>query len=75
MLGADGFVAPQTYDPTIGSNPFSLHRIPKTRMGLTLMLTSAEDSYRKHAMIDEAPCLLEILDTAGQGERALRAWG
>lgn len=30
----------------------------------------AEDSYRKHAIIDDQPCLLEILDTAGQGELA-----
>lgn len=29
-----------------------------------------EDSYRKHALIDEQPCMLEILDTAGQGELA-----
>ncbi|ORY90845.1 small GTPase superfamily [Leucosporidium creatinivorum] len=27
-----------------------------------------EDSYRKHAIIDDQPCLLEILDTAGQEE-------
>ncbi|KAL8279253.1 hypothetical protein RQP46_008290 [Phenoliferia psychrophenolica] len=27
-----------------------------------------EDSYRKHAIIDDEPCLLEILDTAGQEE-------
>ncbi|KAI5481045.1 GTPase NRas precursor [Pseudohyphozyma bogoriensis] len=27
-----------------------------------------EDSYRKHAIIDEQPVLLEILDTAGQEE-------
>lgn len=26
-----------------------------------------EDSYRKHAIVDDQPCLLEILDTAGQG--------
>ncbi|POW17197.1 hypothetical protein PSTT_00668 [Puccinia striiformis] len=25
-----------------------------------------EDSYRKHLIIDEQPCILEILDTAGQ---------
>lgn len=28
-----------------------------------------EDSYRKHAVIDDEPCLIEILDTAGQGEQ------
>ncbi|CAD6581445.1 MAG: Ras GTPase ras2 [Cyphobasidiales sp. Tagirdzhanova-0007] len=27
-----------------------------------------EDSYRKHAVIDNEPCLIEILDTAGQEE-------
>ncbi|KAI9601484.1 hypothetical protein H4Q26_001304 [Puccinia striiformis f. sp. tritici PST-130] len=27
-----------------------------------------EDSYRKHLIIDEQPCILEILDTAGQEE-------
>jgi len=27
-----------------------------------------EDSYRKHAIIDDEPCLIEILDTAGQEE-------
>jgi len=27
-----------------------------------------EDSYRKHAVIDDEPCLIEILDTAGQEE-------
>lgn len=27
-----------------------------------------EDSYRKHAVIDEEACLIEILDTAGQEE-------
>jgi GTPase KRas protein len=27
-----------------------------------------EDSYRKHAKIDELPCFLEVLDTAGQEE-------
>jgi len=27
-----------------------------------------EDSYRKHAVIDDQPCLIEILDTAGQEE-------
>ena len=26
-----------------------------------------EDSYRKHAVVDDQPCLIEILDTAGQG--------
>jgi GTPase KRas protein len=32
-----------------------------------------EDSYRKHAKIDEVTCFLEILDTAGQEEyKALR---
>lgn len=32
-----------------------------------------EDSYRKHAKVDEATCFLEILDTAGQEEyKALR---
>ncbi|KAK9897814.1 hypothetical protein P389DRAFT_62012 [Cystobasidium minutum MCA 4210] len=27
-----------------------------------------EDSYRKHAIVDDEPCLIEILDTAGQEE-------
>jgi len=27
-----------------------------------------EDSYRKHAVVDDQPCLIEILDTAGQEE-------
>lgn len=27
----------------------------------------AEDSYRKHAIVDGQPYMLEILDTAGQG--------
>lgn len=27
-----------------------------------------EDSYRKNAVIDDEPCLIEILDTAGQEE-------
>jgi len=27
-----------------------------------------EDSYRKHLIIDDQPCILEILDTAGQEE-------
>jgi hypothetical protein len=27
-----------------------------------------EDSYRKHLLIDDQPCILEILDTAGQGQ-------
>lgn len=27
-----------------------------------------EDSYRKHLIIDDQPCILEILDTAGQGQ-------
>jgi GTPase KRas protein len=32
-----------------------------------------EDSYRKHAKVDDKTCFLEILDTAGQEEyRALR---
>ncbi|KAG2373211.1 hypothetical protein C9374_012314 [Naegleria lovaniensis] len=32
-----------------------------------------EDSYRKHAKVDDKPCFLEILDTAGQEEyKALR---
>ena len=32
-----------------------------------------EDSYRKHAKVDETTCFLEILDTAGQEEyKALR---
>jgi GTPase SAR1 family protein len=30
-----------------------------------------EDSYRKHAIIDDEPCLIEILDTAGQGRYTL----
>ena len=28
----------------------------------------SEDSYRKQVIIDEEPCLLDILDTAGQDE-------
>jgi GTPase KRas protein len=27
-----------------------------------------EDSYRKQVVIDEIPCVLEVLDTAGQEE-------
>lgn len=27
-----------------------------------------EDSYRKQVVIDEQPCVLEVLDTAGQGK-------
>jgi GTPase KRas protein len=27
-----------------------------------------EDCYRKQWTVDEQPCLLEVLDTAGQGE-------
>lgn len=28
-----------------------------------------EDCYRKQWTVDDQPCLLEVLDTAGQGER------
>ena len=33
-----------------------------------------EDCYRKQWVVDDQPCLLEVLDTAGQGEceRALK---
>lgn len=27
-----------------------------------------EDSYRKQVVIDDKPCVLEVLDTAGQGK-------
>lgn len=27
-----------------------------------------EDSYRKQVVIDDQPCILEVLDTAGQEE-------
>lgn len=27
-----------------------------------------EDSYRKQVVIDDQPCVLEVLDTAGQGK-------
>lgn len=27
-----------------------------------------EDCYRKQWVVDDQPCLLEVLDTAGQGE-------
>lgn len=50
----------ESYDPTIGTAPISLlHR--------QLTDTATEDSYRKHDIIDGQPCLMEILDTAGQG--------
>lgn len=30
-----------------------------------------EDSYRKQVVLDDAPALLEVLDTAGQGPYSL----
>ncbi|KAM0792860.1 Ras GTPase ras2 [Microbotryomycetes sp. NB124-2] len=43
--------------------------VGKTALTIQLCLNHfIEDSYRKHAVIDEQPCLLEILDTAGQEE-------
>ena len=37
---------------------------------LTKFDRTTEDSYRKHAIIDDEPYLLEILDTAGQGKHS-----
>ncbi|KAK4056314.1 RAS2 protein [Microbotryomycetes sp. JL221] len=43
--------------------------VGKTALTIQLCLNHfIEDSYRKHAVIDNQPCLLEILDTAGQEE-------
>lgn len=34
-----------------------------------------EDSYRKQVVIDDQPCVLEVLDTAGQGMgKLINAW-
>jgi GTPase KRas protein len=33
-----------------------------------------EDCYRKQWVVDDQPCLLEVLDTAGQGELTLAGW-
>jgi GTPase KRas protein len=31
-----------------------------------------EDSYRKQVVIDDQPCVLEVLDTAGQGKKGTK---
>ncbi|GAA5916230.1 hypothetical protein JCM5296_001171 [Sporobolomyces johnsonii] len=46
----------------------SFLRFPSPRLIDRSDGTCAEDSYRKHAIIDDQPYLLEILDTAGQEE-------
>ena len=32
----------------------------------------AEDAYQKQAVIDNAPCILDVLDTAGQVSKTTR---
>ncbi|POY76078.1 hypothetical protein BMF94_0801 [Rhodotorula taiwanensis] len=55
----------ETYDPTIGQLQ---HRSKQRTRDADSENRSPEDSYRKHAIIDGQPYMLEILDTAGQEE-------
>jgi GTPase KRas len=50
-----------------------LEEYDPSKTNFFLKLSAIEDSYRKHAKVDEVTCYLEILDTAGQEEyKALR---
>ena len=59
----------EAYDPTIevrtspSGNADRAGLCPSSVAGASLTA-----QYRKHAVIDDQPCLIEILDTAGQEE-------
>jgi GTPase SAR1 family protein len=66
---------------TLQTIPFILHTvtdpfcIPRSRSSQFTMASfvetydpTIEDCYRKQWTVDDQPCLLEVLDTAGQGE-------
>ncbi|KAG0778963.1 hypothetical protein G6F21_012777 [Rhizopus arrhizus] len=42
--------------------------VGKTALTIQLCLNHFVDSYRKQVVIDDQPCVLEVLDTAGQEE-------
>ncbi|KNC97510.1 small GTP-binding protein domain, partial [Spizellomyces punctatus DAOM BR117] len=50
-------------DGGVGKTAFELNISPSQTYDPTI-----EDSYRKQVVIDELPCILEVLDTAGQEE-------
>lgn len=54
--------------PSVSTHQSSDATLETTATGADSLSHLAEDSYRKHAIIDDQPCLLEILDTAGQGQ-------
>ncbi|KPV77196.1 uncharacterized protein RHOBADRAFT_34690 [Rhodotorula graminis WP1] len=54
-------------DGGVGKTALTL-RLALNYFGASLAPSRCEDSYRKHAIIDGQPYMLEILDTAGQEE-------